>query len=1238
MNHSHSDPPIGEHPFGRSCAALRQQMQLTQRDLARLLAVSEQDIERWERGLHVPTPEQLKQLTGLALQRHAFPAERAHEELEQLWLGAGQRAGFETFWRLAQQTAAFAPPVLLVLKQEAVQPSESRPSQEPASTPSRVDWGEALHVHALYGREQELGVLTHWVEQEQCRVVSVLGMGGIGKSALAVTLMRQIAPAFQAVVFRSVRDAPACQDLLADCLRVLSPQPLPSLPFNVDQRIDVLLECLQAQRCLLVLDNLETLLQEQDAAGNMRPGSEDYATLLRRVAQTPHQSCLLLTSREAPAALEHLEDSHAGVRALCLGGLASDACGQLFEERELIGTAQERESLVQRYVGNPLALNIVAETISELFGGEIGSFLEQDVVILSSLRDLLAEQWTRLSALEQALLTWLAIVREPVGGVELHKLLVVPVAAVAEEQVRAALDSLQRRSLVEQGKQPTTFTLQSVVLEYVTEGLVKRISQQIQRGVWKDLISYALSQAEAKEYVRQAQERMLVAPILVRLQAVPQQRDMLEERLQRLLDQLRTWDQQAQGYGPANLIALLLLRRGHLRGLDLSQLSIRGACLQGVEMQDAKLCGATLHGTTLTATMPAIWSVAISRTGTFWAAGSLQGEVWVWRAGGQCLHLVWQAHTNATVSLAFSPDERTLATGSWDGAIKLWDLYSGALLWTGWHPSHIFSVVFSPNGQTLASGGVDATVRFWEASSGKQRQTLASSGDVVMLAWSPDGQRLAAGCSDGSLRLWHVGPDGPGTVRGGRSLVGHHHWVYGLAFAPDGTRLASGSWDGTVKLWDVASGSELQTLTGHTQPVYNVAWSPDGGMVASASADQRIWLWDVAQNRYQTVLQGHSATVYGLAFTPDSRCLLSGSEDRTIRVWEVSSGQCVRILQGYALRVYDLDWNPNSTHLVSGNSDGRVLLWEVTGEGTGKTPLRVLEAHQWIVYGVAWSPDGSLLASSGWDNAIRIWNTMGGTCLHLLRDPDPAGTLFYGVAWSPDGRLLACGSYKGIYVWEVKTRRLQVVEGTKLMMLRHLAWSSDGTRLASGSPEGKVCLWDITTGMVQQLQPRHQREVTSVAWSSDGTRLASASGGCHGGELMVWEMQSGKCLQAFVGQPALVSSVTWDQSGNLLVSGGSDGVLRWWEVHSGACLRMRQGHQGTILSLKRSPDGRWLASGGNDGAIRIWEMQSGELVQTLRRDRPYERLDITGLRGVTEVQKVNLRALGALEEMAGNSP
>ena len=200
----------------------------------------------------------------------------------------------------------------------------------------------------------------------------------------------------------------------------------------------------------------------------------------------------------------------------------------------------------------------------------------------------------------------------------------------------------------------------------------------------------------------------------------------------------------AEGYGPANVISLLKDLRGHLRGLDLSRLAIRGAYLQGVDMQDATLAGALLRECVLSEVFDAITAVAVSKSGQYWAAISRWGEVRVWREEGKLLHLAWQAHTDLVFALDFSPDERTLASGGHDGSLKLWDIESGALLWSNWLTKGNNRLAFSPDGRLLASGGLDATLRLWDVKQGRLLAGGATSRPGLLPGlepgWTPAGQ------------------------------------------------------------------------------------------------------------------------------------------------------------------------------------------------------------------------------------------------------------------------------------------------------------------------------------------------------------------------------------------------------------------------------------------------------------------------------------------------------------------
>jgi hypothetical protein len=391
----------------------------------------------------------------------AFHAGHEAEEVRAIWHAAHQNVLLDEGWLWRLLAESFPPRLTCPVEQARVAEAISTP---PVGRRQLVDWDDAPDVPSFYGREREVTTLAEWVVQARCRVVSVLGLGGMGKSALATRVMHQVAPHFEVVLWRSLRDAPTCEMLLDDCLRVLAPEVIRDVSVNLERRLALLLEHLRRMHVLLVFDNLETLLEEGIYAGSMRAGFEGYARLLHLMAETEHQSCLLLTSREKPSDLVPLEGNRGPIRALRLARLDADACQQLLAEREIEGSAADQAQLIEAYAGNPLALIIIAQTIVDLFAGEIAPFLEQGEVVFGGVRKLFDEQYARLADLEQKVLFRLAFAREPVTLSELRAFLVMPRPS---GKLLEAVDRLRQRCLIEHGQRPGSFTLQSVVLEYV---------------------------------------------------------------------------------------------------------------------------------------------------------------------------------------------------------------------------------------------------------------------------------------------------------------------------------------------------------------------------------------------------------------------------------------------------------------------------------------------------------------------------------------------------------------------------------------------------------------------------------------------------------------------------------------------------------------------------------------------------------------------------------------------------
>ncbi len=1075
------------------------------------------------------------------------------------------------------------------------------------------DWGEAPGICVFYGRVTELSQLTQWLIKDNCQLVAILGMGGIGKTALSVKLAKEVQEDFEYLIWRSLRNAPPVAEMLANLIGFLSDGRETDLPETVDGRVTLLIHYLREHRCLLVLDNAETILQSGDRAGEYKEKYQDCGQLFRRVGEESHQSCLVLTSREKPKEFAPLEGDTSPVRTLLLVGLGETEGQEILQDKGLFGLQQEWAKLVEKYSGNPLALKLVSEPIRELFGGNIAAFLAEGEIIFGDTRNLLDQQFERLSEIEKEIIYWLAIKRELVSLDELLNDIVSP---LPKREVMEALESLRRRSLIEQ--RTALFTLQSVVMEYMTDRLLEQVCHEITTGDLKLFMSHALMEATAKDYIRNTQITLIIQQVIHRLSIIFRLPKNLENHLFQILLQLQQVPQTA-GYAGGNLLNILCQLQTDLSGYDFSNLTIWQAYLQSVNLHQVNFANADLAKSVFAETLVSISSVAFSPNGKFLATGDADGKTYLWQVEDGKLLFTCIGHSSSVKSVAFSPDGQTLASGSDDQTVKLWDVLKGECLKTlHGHSNWVRSVAFSPDGQILASGSEDQTVKLWDVHTGECLKTLqGNTNRVRSVAFSPDGQTLASGSEKQTVKLWNV-------LNGERLkiLQGHSNWVRSVAFSPDGQILASSSDDQTVKLWDIRNGKCLRTLLGHTNRVWSVAFSPDGQILASGGDDQTVKLWDVHTGECLTTLQGHSNRVMSVAFSPDGQTLASGSENQTVKLWDVHNGECLTTLQGHTNRIRSVAFSPDGQTLASGSEKQTVKLWDVRNDKF----LKILQGHNSWVRSIAFSPDGQILASGSEKQTIKLWDVDTGQCLKRLQEHT---NRIRSVAFSPDGQTLASGSDdQTVKLWDVHTGKcFKTLEG-HTSWVRSVAFSPDGKTLASGSENQKVRLWDIYTGKCIKTLEGHGNRVRSVTFSPDGQILASGS---DDQTVRLWDVDMGKCLTIFQEHSNRVWSVAFSPDGQILASASEDQTVKLWDVHHGKCLRTLQGAN-WVRSIAFSPDGKTLISGSQDETIKLWDVLTGECLRTLRSLPPYEGMNITGVTGLTAAQLVTLKALGAVED------
>jgi WD40 repeat protein/transcriptional regulator with XRE-family HTH domain len=1121
---------------------------------------------------------------------------------------------------------------LELMKADCTSPASSEEKESRWTNPQQ-DWETAVDASVFYGREAELTQLWQWVVSDHCRLVGLLGIGGIGKSTIAVKAALQMQAEFEIVVWRSLANAPPLDELLSSLLKFLMPLygEDPIVPTTLTQQLSKLMQYLRSRRCLLLLDNAETILQ-REPVGQWRLGYEGYGQLLRAIGEASHQSCLLLTSREKPREMALMEGAQVLVRSLTLSGLTPDDGRSIFRQKgAFTGSEAEWETLIHHYGGNPLALKLLAAAIQDLFNGsitEVLPYLSQGLAVFEDIRDLLDRQFDRLTENEQHMMFWQAIHREPVSIADLRENVV---DLATQQRVPNLVNGLLRRSLIE--KTDGLFFLQPVVMEYVTERFVQQICIEFETQQLNLLQTHTLMRVQAKDYIREIQRRLIVQPVMERLLSRFGGVAAIEAQARHILTQ----QGKKPGYVASNLINLLVQLQVDLRGSDFSGLVVQQADLRQVDLARVNFQNADLAKSIFSETLNVARSIDLSPDGQTVAVGDSNGNIYLWNISTIQLLDTFSGHKGWVWSVAFSPDGRTLASSSSDSSVRLWDVQSGSCLQVLTdHKGCVWSVSFSADGQQLASCSDDKTVRLWNLQGQCLRVLKGHTQSVYAVHFAPDQQTLASSSNDTTIRIWDVSNGNCLSV-----LQGHTSGVRCLRFSPDGQLLASGCRDGSIRLWSNylsharhpkshSINPSAKLLHGHADFVWDITFSPDGRLLVSGGRDGTLRLWNVQDGQSIHVLEGHTHDVYGIAISADSQLLVSTGEDQTVRLWHLQSGRNLKTLRGYTGGIHSLSLSSDDQMLASSGQNETVQLWRLQLDGNLSSfhPYKTFPSstrRMSSFSNISFSPDGQTLAINRHDESIALWNIQTGQ----LERWSAHSASIWTVLFSPTGQILASSSYDcTVRLWDVQMHHcLHMLRGHE-SGIRAIAFDKSSQWLASGSFDFTIRFWDVQTGVCLRVLQGHMGAVFALAFDPSGHWLASGS---HDQTIRLWDVQTGESLKVLQGHTGAVWTVAISPDGQTLASGGVDQTIRLWDLQTGHCLHLLDEHIGWVRSVIFSSNGQILFSGSDDRTIKLWDVKTGRCISTLTIDRLYEGMNIQGATGLTVAQESTLKALGAID-------
>ncbi|MBL8822820.1 MAG: hypothetical protein JNJ77_09555 [Planctomycetia bacterium] len=631
---------------------------------------------------------------------------------------------------------------------------------------------------------------------------------------------------------------------------------------------------------------------------------------------------------------------------------------------------------------------------------------------------------------------------------------------------------------------------------------------------------------------------------------------------------------------------------------------------------------------TLAGNANSIISLAFQANGQNLVSSSAKPEatIKVWNLAQKTATSQYLGHLNDVTSVAISPADKSIASASLDGSMRLWfptqvkppeTIFAGkAPVWsvacaaklllttsadhhavvldseTGKeisryreHEAPVTAGCIRQDGQLVATGGADKTIRLWEPATGKTVTMLSGhNGVITTLVFSNDGKRLFSASADKTVRAWNLE-----SKQQIFSKEQHRSVVTSLALNADGSLLASGGADNIIRIWRAHDGSELRSLIGHTAAITGLAFSPGGTLLASVGADGLTKIWEPAtRNDALRTLAGHVGQLMAVAFSPDLQYLATAGADETIRIWNLMSFTESRALKGHTSWVSSLTFSPDGDSLFSASVDGTVRRWR---ESKAFEPVRY--GHEQAIRFMSISPNGDRLISASDDGRLILWDTATGNELAQWKGhASPVQQL----AFSLDGkRFISMDKDLSLKLWNLAS--LQEVQSLSLKLdgITRAAFlnADQGVAIASGA--STIGMWTLENGTFkpepQTTFTGHERHCNAVGFAREKVALGGMDGNVKLWNLKDFKQGSDDSLRCY---PVAVHELALSADGKQMFTTSQENEFKLWNLENKQLIHSWVGRSAKLTALALHPGGNRIITSFDNGEVVFWDGVTGK--------------------------------------------